>query len=197
VSPQPAGSQVDYVLLAMLEAGGADRFVDIEEIAVHAHRLAPTLFRWRNYAEYPSAELTRMAIRHAEDRNGPLFVKGDGGRARRLNARGLHLAQTAAKRLNGSEVEQKRVERPATRGLVRMLAHPAFAKWQTGGVNSVTRYDLADMLQCGPSSPESVFRERAELSQTMSEQWERQELSSFLADILTNLGSILEGRATS
>jgi hypothetical protein len=193
VTAQPAGSQVDYVLLALLEAGGADRFVDIEEIAVHAYRLAPTLFRWRNYAEYPSAELTRMALRHAEGRNGSLFVTGNGGRARRLNAKGLHLAQEALKRVSGGEAEPKRVERPATRGLARMLNHPAFAKWQKGGIVSVTRYDLADMLQCTPSSPALVFRDRLELSQTMAEQWERSELSAFLADAKENLEATLAG----
>ena len=35
------------IRVALLEAGGADQFVDIEDIAVAAFRLAPHHFCWR------------------------------------------------------------------------------------------------------------------------------------------------------
>lgn len=184
------------MLVALLQAGGAEELIDIEDLAVAAYNLAPHLFRWRRYPEYPSAELTRMAIRHAETAaEQPLFVKGPGGRSRRFTAHGLTRAREAEVRLqigvsDGSMVP---LRRPASRDIARMEKHPALGRWRTEGIAKVTRYDLADLLLCAPSSFRGVFLDRLHASSAAAAHWERAELLEFLADAIANVDLILGG----
>jgi hypothetical protein len=197
VAKPATGSQVDYVLVALLQAGGAEELVDLEDLAVAAYRLAPHLFRWRRYPEYPSAELTRMAIRHAEAADDqPLFVKGAGGRARRFTAHGLDRARDAYSRLFVGDVDNSAVplRRPASRDIGRMEKHPALMKWRVGGIGKVSRYDLADLLLCAPSSVDRVFLDRLHAASAAAAQWDRAELRDFLEDAIANTNRILERR---
>lgn len=191
-----AASQVEYVLLALLEAGGADRQVDIEDIAVAAFKLAPALFRWRNYAEYPSAEVTRMALVHAEEAVGhPLFIRGAGGRSRMLAAAGVARAQEAQLRLGSNRATPTDVtRRPPARDLGRMERHPAVTKWRLSGMSAVSRYDLADLLLCAPSSPLGVFRDRLIAATAVASRWDRDELLRFLNQASDELANIVARR---
>ena len=189
-----AGTQVDFALIALLEAGGADQFVDIEDIAVAAFTLAPHLFCWRKYPQYPSAEATRQALRDVERRHGQLLVRGPGGRTRRFNAEGLRRATEARAALmqlpegRGPEV----LRRPATRDLSRMEGHPAVTKWRSRGIEAVNRYDLADLLMCSPSADLNVFKDRLSSATAAAAQWGRDDLGRFLSDCIAQLNQIHE-----
>lgn len=189
-----AGTQIDFALIALLEAGGADQFVDIEDIAVAAFRLAPHHFCWRKYPQYPSAEATRQALRDVERRSGQLLVRGPGGRTRRFNAEGLRRATEARAALmqlpegRGPEV----LRRPATRDLSRMEGHPAVTKWRSRGIGAVNRYDLADLLMCSPSADLSVFKDRLSSATAAAAQWGRDDLGRFLSDCIAQLNHIHE-----
>lgn len=188
-----AATQKDYVLVALLEAGGAEQFVDIEDIAVTAHRLAPSLFCWRRYPELPSAESTRLALRDAERLHGQLFVRSDGGRSRRFSGAGLAMATSAKTRL-GIGGDETALRRPANRELHRLERHPAFKLWSEGGIATVGREDLADLLFCSPGSPSAVFADRLHAAGAAAGHWQRRELEAFLQDALAHLDEILSRR---
>lgn len=186
-------TQKDFVLVALLRAGGAEGFVDIEDIAVSAHRLAPAMFGWRRYPELPSAEATRIALRDAERTLGPLFLRGDAGRTRRFSAAGLKAAEAAQDRV-GDGQEDGTLRRRPNRDLLRFEQHPAFRQWATSGISAVGRDDLADMLVCSPGSPAVVFQDRLNAAEAAAASWHRGELEAFLRDALSNLDSVLSRR---
>lgn len=184
VAPPPSPlRQLDYALLALYRLGGADRLVDIEDIAVEAFKLAPELFRWRNYSEYPSTEAVRTAFRDAQRRGRNVVVSGAGGRARRLSALGLTEARVAETRsAQHGAGKDGHLRRPVNRELTRMEGHPALEKWRRGGIGAVTRYDLADLLRCSPSATRSVFEARLRSAETVAVDWDRDELRRFLSE---------------
>lgn len=188
------GTQIDYALVALLEAGGADQFVDIEDIAVAAFRLAPHHFCWRKYPQYPSAEATRLALRDVEQRHGELLVRGPGGRTRRFNAEGLRRATEARAALIQPPAARGReaLRRPATRDLSRMEGHPAVTKWRSRGIETVSRYDLADLLMCSPSAAPGVFKDRLSSATAAAAQWGRDDLGTFLSECIAHLIQIQE-----
>jgi len=189
------GSQPDYVMLALLRIGGAEHFVDIEHLAVEAYRLAPTLFRWRHYPEFPSVEVVRTALRHARDRSEvQLYIAGDGGRSRMLTAAGLERARNFERSLQLSPTtpEEGTLRRPVNRELLRMERHPGFAKWKSQGIGAVNRHDLADLLACSPSSGREVFIRRLERVRTIAVDWGRAELAAFLKACLEVVDRVLE-----
>src|SRR5581483_11190851 len=147
----------DFALLALYRLGGAEQMVDLEHVAVEAHRLAPQLFKWRFY-DYPSVEICRMALRHGNERSGePLVAAGDAGRKRRLTAAGVRrVLQFEA----GLPPPAGGAVRPVARELLQMEKHPALARWRQGGTELLSVYDLADLLSFQPNSPRALIEER-------------------------------------
>jgi hypothetical protein len=182
----------DYVLVALLQVGGAEKMVDLEHVAVAAHRLAPQMFRWRYY-DLPDVAKVRTAFKDGDRRASGL--RGDRGRARMLTAEGLERARLIEVRL---AVETPRddgaMRRPINRELVNMERHPGFRKWQARGLQAIDRYDLADMLACAPGSARLVFGERLERARTLATDWDREELARFLKDCSVNLDKLLAVR---
>lgn len=168
--------------------------VDLEHVAVEAYRIAPELFKWRLY-DYPSVETIRMAFRHGNERSRePLVLAGDAGKKRMLTAAGVR----RVREIQGQRADHERSETPSTaprpisRELLRMEKHPALDRWRRGGVQKVTLYDLADLLNFQPGSPRRVVEDRLRMTSGSAERWQRQELLRFIADVSAHLDEIVE-----
>ena len=189
------GTLADYVLVALLQVGGAEAMVDLEHVAVKAHLLAPQMFRWRYY-DLPDVAKVRTAFKDGDRRAaGRLVLKGDRGRARMLTAEGLKKAHSLEGRLVKTAVkDDAAMRRPINRELVQMERHPGFLKWQERGMEAVDHYDLADMLACAPGSPRSVFLDRIERARTLATEWGRDQLAEFLKDCAVGLDALMNER---
>lgn len=55
-------TKTDVVILALAAAGGATRVVDTEDVAVEAHRLAPSAFSWKKYPEQIAIDSVRVHL---------------------------------------------------------------------------------------------------------------------------------------
>jgi hypothetical protein len=189
------GTLADYVLLALLQVGGAEGMVDLEHVAVKAHRMMPNMFRWRYY-DYPDVAKVRTAFKDGDRRgSNPLVLKGDRGRARMLTAEGLQRARKLERRLTPADGrDDAALRRPINRDLVRMERHPGFLMWQHAGIKDVDRYDLADMLECAPGSPRAVFLDRVERARTLATEWDRDELAAFLMECGIGLDDLMKDR---
>ncbi len=169
--------------------------VDLEHVAVKAHRLAPQMFRWRYY-DLPDVAKVRTAFKDGDRRaNGRLVLRGDQGRARMLTAEGLERARALETSLSTKPVkDDAAMRRPINRDLVQMERHPGFLNWQAAGMQAVDRYDLADMLACAPGSPRSVFLDRIARARTLATEWGREDLAQFLKDCAARLDELMKDR---
>jgi len=195
---ETARAQPDFALLALYRRGGAEQMVDLEHVAVEAYKLAPELFKWRFY-DYPSVETCRMALRHGNERaKQALVLAGDAGKKRMLTAAGVRRVrefQEQHQQTLGAEPAST-VTRPVSRDLLRMEKHPAVDRWRLGGVQALTAYDLADLLNFQPGSPRRLVEDRLRMTSGVAERWQRSELLRFLSDVTEHLDRILEGEAS-
>ena len=189
-------TQADWVLVALHELGGSTSPVDIEDVAVKAHNLAPELFGWRRHPELPALEAVKKALSNARQRNRERFVVASpDGHQLRLTPEGLRRARGFAGATSadagGRLGSESALRRPIGRRLLRMERHPAFQNWLTKGLSGVDRYDLADLLDCPSSAPTNLFKERLQIAATSALNMGRESLATFFEDTLAGLDGVL------
>lgn len=96
--------------MAVYLLGGASRHLDTEDVAVKAFSLAPTMFGWQKYPQFPNLELVRVALSDAKKRKNGALLSGSGREGWRLTTAGLDWASSEA-----SETESAAKNRRTTR----------------------------------------------------------------------------------
>src|SRR6266851_9626835 len=77
----------DVFLWALFELGGADKFVDVEDVFTRAFELAPLRLSWRTRPDIPDLKKCSKALQEAERRVPSPLVK-QGPEMRRLTVEG-------------------------------------------------------------------------------------------------------------
>ena len=81
-------SQCEVVTFAVYLLGGAQKFIDTEDVAVKAHAIAPGRFAWRNYPDQINLELVRVYLSDAKKPEKGEHLSGSGRRGWSLTAKG-------------------------------------------------------------------------------------------------------------
>lgn len=182
---------VDYALAALLRLGGDNAFVDLEDVAVQAYKLAPERFRLRRH-DYPNVELTRVVLSDANKRGQHLVVYDRTGR--KLTVEGARRAADALNYIDaagGSAPRDDTLRRQDLAEIARMEGHPAFERWRLAGMAAVDAVDLADLVRCAASTPVRLFVDRLRSNQAIAAQWHRDELALFLGEAADNLPRLI------
>lgn len=205
MSPGAEATNIELVLLAMLIAGAGDDFIDLEDIAVEAHKLSPQRFGWRT-KPYPSDKLLVQAIADLERRHkDSRTLRGTGkAPARMLTAEGRKVALRVGSKLAGIEFSDvasltahfqnagegapRQVpaeRRPAQAELTELRRHHTFQVWEDAGgdLSSLERWELLDAVSCLPDAPPTSVREQTEKLIAQAERWSDREAIEFLNDL--------------
>ena len=139
VGDRPGSASNVYLTLKILyRLGGAERFVDIEDVAAEAYALAPDRFGWRT-RPWASWERVRTAFVHANQqararRQPRLVVSNREGDAWRLTAAGVEAARVTS---TDDSLPSEASAQPPRRGSVRsaervrqIRRHPAFLQFR-------------------------------------------------------------------
>lgn len=192
--PDDRISMGDYALLALHNLGGGEDYIDIEDIAIEAFGLAPSMFSWRRHKNLPSVEAIRMSFRNMERaRSDQYVVSAYHGQARMLTPAGIHRANEV-RRLVGAEGTasiRDALRRPVNRDLARMMTHPAYEQWKVGGVATLDRLDVGDLLHVISGSPASVYREAMSRALSQATSLDHIDLIAFLTECISHLDEIL------
>jgi hypothetical protein len=188
-------SNVTLVLASLYGLGGAERYVDIEEVTLSAFNLSPDRFGWRTRRELPSWERVRTAFVHAnqqEKRRGhaPLVVSNTGGTAWRLTAEGVSFVHANSHQVGAPRQLKRRSGKSAER--VRQIrSHPTFLAFSHGTpAADIKRFQLADLLLCPPDSPIDSARRRLDSARAAAMEQGDAGVTNFLSAI----GSVLTAK---
>lgn len=164
MSPEPVTNS-EVFLWALYELGGADDFVDVEDVFIRAFELAPLRLSWRTRADLPDLKKCSKALRDAEGREPALLVK-KGAEMRRLTVEGQRWIEENFDRLAEALGGDRPVRAPHTRVPSRLVSQalqsPVFTTWVETGTVTDEKWRVAEMLRCSPDSSRSIFRDRLE-----------------------------------
>jgi hypothetical protein len=183
----------DYALFALHSLGGGEHDVDLEDIAVEAFRLAPSMFSWRRHKELPSIEAVRISFRNLEATHRAQLVVSHRGHDRMLTPTGIKRAQQVRQLIGvdqGPAVDHA-LRRPINRELGRMSNHPAYLQWKEGGVARLDRLDLGDLLHVVSGAPVAAYQQALMRAESQATSVGFDELTRFVGDCLDHLNAIL------
>lgn len=155
----------DAFLWALYELGGADEFIDVENVFFRAFELAPLRLSWRTRSDLPDLKKCSKALRDAEGREPRLLVK-KGAEMRRLTVEGQQWIEDNFDRLAEALGGERVVSAPRTRVPSRLVSQAlqsaVFATWTETATITDEKWRVAEMLRCSPDSSRAVFRDRLE-----------------------------------
>ena len=200
-APRPIdnANDISNVLLALAvldHLGGATKFVDIEDVAIDAFKIAPDRFGWRT-KQYPSWERVRTAFVHAnqnEQRRGgqPLVVSDTDGSSWKLTADGVTVVRKNAVKTEaatGRKRSHAGAASPSGRRIRDIRKHSAFTKYSQGAsVSDIARYELAEVLMCPPDSSATVVLRKLDVARAAALNIDDKEVLRFLTEIAQEVG---------
>lgn len=153
----------DLIVWALYLAGGAENWVDVEDLYLKAFELAPARLSWRTRQDIPDYKKCAKALQEVEDSNSPrylpVFIK-NGAYERRLAADGAKWCDLYRERLTalygGGSVpaSPRQVE---SRRIRELRASALFKQWESGDSIKPSRIQVADLLECSPGSEKKIF----------------------------------------
>lgn len=184
-------SNVTVALRVLHALGGAERFVDIEEVAAEAFALAPDRFGWRT-RPWASWERVRSAFVHANQearRRGQaeLVLSSRDGDAWRLTAAGVALVRATVERApaeGGPRAPTRRGSVKSSERIRQIRRHAAFVRFTNGTpVSDIERFMVADLLLCPPDSTLPAVKRKVDAAKAAALDAADTEVLAFLSEV--------------
>ncbi len=190
-------TNVALALAVLDQLGGATKFVDIEEVAVAAFKLAPDRFGWRTKKEYPSWERVRIAFVHANQNEqkrtgGALVIQSKEGTAWKLSALGVEFVRENAARTEKATGRRRPASSAASasgRRVKEIRRHSAFSRFTHGTpVAEIERFELADLLMCPPDSSMVAVERKVDAARAAAVDAGDELVARFLGEVAKEVG---------
>lgn len=165
-SPSGRHNNEDLLIWACFAAGGADRWLDVEDIFYKAYELAPSRMSWRtrgHIADKLKCAKALQAIEHPtkSQHSGLLLRRGE--YKRKLSVKGLDWCEQHRKileRLYGSAQVPAASTQDASRTIRHLESSEVFKRYRAKSVLECERWELAEALSCMVDSDASIWLAR-------------------------------------
>jgi hypothetical protein len=185
-APSSEHNNADLIVWACYAAGGYERWIDVEELYLKAFELGPTRLAWRTRPDLPDYKKCAKALQEIEDEKRSdhlgLFLK-QGRYTRKLSDDGLKWCESYKSLLEGLYgggfvPSQSGSEMARVIGTVE--SSDAFQAYRKSGAIEVELWELADALQCLPSSSHDVWMARLDKLRLAADMNGRQDIGKFV-----------------
>lgn len=182
--PSADANNQDVFIWALYLLGGADEDVDVEAVYLKSFELAPARLGWRTHPAIPDYKKTSKALQSVEAKTHVGLVRKVGPYTRRLTAQGASwveryqgiLQETYSSGHPVSAAKQSDHEH-LRRSITSSMA---FRQWTQREPFEIA--DIADALQCSPTSAQRVWRGRLDELQRTANVTQDQQLLDFSRD---------------
>ncbi len=163
--PSATANNSDLVVWALFQLGGAENFVDVEDIYLKSFQIAPARFAWRTKPDLPSYKKCAKGLIDVE-RQGSFHrahVMKRGHYERKLTMEGVKWCEMFAGRLGelyGSAVVQSTKTHGDSRRIREVLTSDPYKRWMASGAFDAQIWELAETFRCLPNSPTTTWMAR-------------------------------------
>ena len=182
-------NNADLIIWALYLAGGAENWVDVEDLYLKAFDLAPARLSWRTKHDIPDYKKCAKALQEVEDSTSPkylpVFIK-NGPYERRLAADGLKWCEENEDHLQALYSSSRRVVPSASsqddaRRIRAITSSSVYVGWAKSGELSCELWELAEALRCRASSPIATWQIRLDDHLISAQRNGSEDLERFLA----------------
>ncbi len=183
MSPSSPVTNADIFLWALFELGGADDFVDVEDVFFRAFEVAPQRLSWRTRDDIPDLKKCSKGLRDAEARQPRALVR-NGADYRKLSVEGQQWIEDNFDWLADSLARSKTVRPPRQRRSSRLVSSTrrsaVFKEWRDTRSIPAERWVMAELLNCSPDSATAIWTRRLEELRSLAYSAGEAELLDFL-----------------
>ena len=191
-------SNVDVVVFALAELGGAAGDVPHERVAYKAFELAPDRFSWSlpEYSHLPDKDTARVALEDARKaKYGRLVVGSERHGHWRLSETGASWLG-----LNGQRIGDALHVRPSLPGqkprdvartISALKSHAVFREFEQGHLDELPVQALTSLLGCSPDASPRVIRSRFDVLATSAEASGDSQARALVAELRQRFPSLL------
>jgi len=135
-------SNTEIAVLALFLAGGDKNYVDTEDVAMEANKIAPGRFAWRKYPEQINLRLIEIRLCEGKSPKKGGYIIGSMKQGWILSEKGLEFVMDHIKRVEKedfSRTPMSKKEKAYYHGEIeRMLTSTAYNKIRTGKPDTIT-----------------------------------------------------------
>jgi hypothetical protein len=165
--PSATHNNQDLLLWSLYLLGGAERWVDVEDLYLRAFDLAPSRLAWRTRNDLPDYKKCAKALQALEDPRRSEhrgLVDKQGQYLRKLTMAGQAWCEQHRERLDalygGQSVVPSAARQEDAQRLRAVTQSSLFSNWAASGRLAATRWDLADLFRCVGDAPLSTWNAR-------------------------------------
>lgn len=175
----------EQLLWTLHRIGGAERWVDVEELYLAAYQAWPARYGWRTRPDLPDYKKCAKALQDLEDpKRSALsgFTLKDGRYLRRLSPHGLNWCERHAEALSAryGAVLGSAQRQDDGRLLKDLVASEAFARHGRDEGAELDLWVLAEAFRCLPDSPKSTWGARFADARRAARRNERDDVERFI-----------------
>jgi hypothetical protein len=185
-------------LWALHQLGGANSFVDVEDVFLKCFELAPKRFAWRTRPDLPDYKKCAKALQEAEARRPLLLVKTADGYGRQLSVEGQTWVNANVQRLSALLASGRVVQEPKTRPRARLLTEiersEVYSTWLVDGFIPTEKWRVAELLRCAPDSEPQLWTNRLQVLRSAAYAAGETQILAFLEKLLETHPGWFAGR---
>jgi hypothetical protein len=184
--PSHNHNNADLLVWACYVLGGYERWIDVEELFLKAFELGPNRLGWRTRPDLPDYKKCAKALQEVEDpkRSDHLgLLMKQGQYTRKLSDAGLKWCsnyKSLLERLYGGGFVPAQSRSEMAVVLAAVEKSEAFRKYSNEMQEQVEIWELADALQCMPTSSRDVWMARLDRLRLSADQHGRQDVIEFI-----------------
>jgi hypothetical protein len=176
----------EIILWALYDLGGAEQFVDVEDVFIRAFELAPKRLCWRTRPELINFKTCSLA-EGALGRQTPKLLIKQGDYMRKISVDGLKWIEENFDRL-AEELAKDRVVRATRRRstsklLTQVQRSPVYTNWLRTQEITGEKWRVAELLRCSPDNASSIFQDRITTLQSVAYAAGHAEVMKFLDEL--------------
>lgn len=179
----------DVILWALYELGGADQFVDVEDVFLKAFEIAPRRFCWRTRPDLVDYKKCSLALGEL-GRRIPRPLINQGEYMRMISIEGQQWIEENFERLAeelGKDRDVRATRRRSTgRLLSQVVRSPVYIAWLSDGEMTAEKWKVAELLKCAPDNAKSVFQERVNTLKSAAYSAGQSEVLAFLEQLVND-----------
>jgi hypothetical protein len=180
----------DLVLYFLYVLGGWQRRVHTEDVALKCYEVAPSMFSWTKYPQYPDPTPARYALETAKKSDSGSLVTGSSERKRsgrsiggwRLTEKGIQWVKSNKDRIEAALGTHVMVGNrlPSGRRIKELLRSPAFKKFQSAGQEAdISFAEFSESLLCTVNAGVEVLQDRIEELLSVAEELRTPEIREY------------------
>ena len=187
-APSTNPNNAELLIWCLFLLGGADKFVDVEDLFLKTFELAPARLSWRTRPEIPDYKKCAKALQEIEDPKRSTFaafMTKNGVYQRKLSMAGSEWCEAYSSHF-AKLYSQGNVPSAVTQDdgkIIRTIeSSTTYTNFLKNPLSELPLYEIADLFRCMPDADMAVWASRLDVAENAAKRNSRDAVVAFISN---------------